>query len=151
MLKDTREAHCDDAYIEIMRRSSFVLCPRGYGSSSYRLFEALKMGRVPVVLSDAWIAPIGPNWEACSIFVREANAEHIPDLLEGLEKKAAAMGLAARRTWDEWFGPNVAFHRIVEWCLTLLKERRIPEGIARNGVQLMRARRFIEKVSRAVS
>ena len=157
MVKDTSESGwllsgdlalgCGDAYIDIMRRSSFVLCPRGYGSSSYRLFEALKMGRVPVVLSDAWIAPVGPDWGACAVFVREAEVEQLPHLLEQLEGNAAAMGLAARRIWEDWFGPNVVFHRIVEWCLELLTERWVPEHFARHTVQLMRARRLIERVA----
>jgi hypothetical protein len=157
VLKDTSEggrlqqngdlhSRCGDAYVEIMRRSSFVLCPRGLGSSSYRFFEALKMGRVPVVLSDAWIAPVGPAWDACAVFVREAAVEQVPHLLECLEGNAAAMGLAARRTWDEWFGPNVVFHRIVEWCLELREKRLMPERVARHAVQVMRARRFIERV-----
>jgi hypothetical protein len=146
MLKDTSEARCSDAYVEIMRRSSFVLCPRGYGSSTYRFFEALKMGRVPVVLSDAWVAPVGPDWASCAVFVREADVERLPHLLERLEGNAAAMGLAAHRTWEDWFGPNVVFHRIVEWCLDLRKERWLPERLARHAVQLMRGRRFIERV-----
>jgi hypothetical protein len=148
-LRDRSASRSDDPYVDIMRRSSFVLCPRGYGSSSYRVFEALKMGRVPVVLSDAWIAPVGPDWDACAVFVQEAEVEQIPYLLEPLEGNAAAMGLAARRTWEDWFGPNVVFHRIVEWCLDLLKERRAPERLARHAVQLMRVRRFIEKMSRS--
>jgi Exostosin family len=146
-LKGDLASHCGDGYVDIMRRSSFVLCPRGYGSSSYRLFEALKMGRVPVVLSDAWIAPVGPDWGACAVFVREAEVEQVPHLLERLEGNAAAMGMAARRTWEDWFGPNVVFHRIVEWCLELLAERWVPERLARHAVQSMRARRLIERVA----
>jgi Exostosin family len=141
---------CGDSYVDVMRRSSFVLCPRGYGSSTYRLFESLKMGRAPVVLSDAWIPPVGPDWGACAVFVRESEVEQVPHLLERLEKNAAAMGLAARRTWDDWFGPNVVFHRIVEWCLDLLKERQAPESLARHAVQLMRVRRLIERLKPGV-
>jgi len=102
------------------------------------------MGRVPVVLSDAWIAPVGPDWNACAVFVREMDVEQVPHLLECLAGNAAAMGLAARRTWEEWFGPNVLFHRTVEWCLELRGERLMPERFARHMVQLMRARRFSE-------
>jgi hypothetical protein len=37
---------------EVMSRSMFILCPRGRGTSSIRLYEALAAGRVPVVISD---------------------------------------------------------------------------------------------------
>ena len=138
-------SHCGDAYVDVMRRSLFILCPRGYGSSSYRFFEALKIGRVPVVLSDAGFPPVGPDWGTCAVFIREAEVEQIPHVLERLEENAAAMGLAARRTWEDWFGPHVVFHRIVEWCLELLRERWVAERFARHAVQLMRARRLIER------
>ena len=34
-------------YAEVMRRSKFVLCPRGVGTSSYRLYETLESGFIP--------------------------------------------------------------------------------------------------------
>ncbi len=46
-------------YAELVQRSKFVLCPRGHGPSSFRLYEALGAGRVPVVVSDDWLPPPG--------------------------------------------------------------------------------------------
>ena len=42
---------------EIVGRSRFVLCPRGKGTSSFRIFEALSAGRVPVIIADEWMPP----------------------------------------------------------------------------------------------
>lgn len=43
-------------FIEIMSQSRFSLAPRGYGKSSFRMYEALKMGSVPVyVYDDPWL------------------------------------------------------------------------------------------------
>ena len=39
-------------YIEITRSSKFALAPRGYGRSSFRFFEILQMGTVPVYVWD---------------------------------------------------------------------------------------------------
>ena len=61
----------DRRYAEVAKASKFVLCPRGLSVSSIRLFETMAMGRVPVILSDDWIAPEGPCWEKFSIRVRE--------------------------------------------------------------------------------
>ena len=48
-------------YWEIMARSKFVLCPRGAGASSIRLFEAMQAGVAPVISSDDWIPAAGPD------------------------------------------------------------------------------------------
>jgi hypothetical protein len=106
-------------YGDIIARSKFVLCPRGYACSSWRLFETMKAGRVPVIISDQWVPPAGPAWESFSIRVRQNRVAQIPDLLEQYEPNAATMGHLARKTWEEWFSQEASFHRIVEWCLRL--------------------------------
>ena len=84
-------------FAETMFRSKFVLCPRGHGTSSIRLFETLAAGRVPVVISDDWVAPKGPTWDACSVrWSQDAGTESLLAYLEELEPRAAEMGAAAR-------------------------------------------------------
>jgi hypothetical protein len=111
-------------YGDIIARSQFVLCPRGYASSTWRLYETMKAGRVPVIISDQWVPPIGPAWETCSIRVREKDIAKIPHLLEVYESRAEVMGQCARRVWEEWFSIQTVFHRIVEWCLVLKAGRQ---------------------------
>jgi hypothetical protein len=106
-------------YGEIISRSKFVLCPRGYACSTWRLFETMKAGRVPVIISDQWVPPTGPAWETFSIRVRENQIGQIPPLLERYEAEADRMGRLARVTWEEWFSRETVFHRIIEWCLSL--------------------------------
>ena len=123
-------------YAELSRSSKFVLCPRGVSPSSIRLFETMRMGRAPVILSDAWVPPIGPNWDAFSVRVRERDFERIPALLERRESEAVEMGQAARREWESWFGEDVLFHRLVELCLDIQRKRKLPERWARWGAYL---------------
>jgi hypothetical protein len=106
-------------YGDIITRSKFVLCPRGYACSSWRLFETMKAGRVPVIISDQWVPPVGPAWESFSIRVSQNRVAQIPEILERYESKAATMGHLARKAWEEWFSQEAGFHRIVEWCLHL--------------------------------
>lgn len=40
------------SYCYIMSMSKYVLCPRGYGASSFRIQEALQYGATPVYISD---------------------------------------------------------------------------------------------------
>lgn len=96
---------------ELISRSKFVVCPRGHGPSSFRLYETLYAGRVPVVVSDSWLPPITIPWEQCIVRVRESDAVHIPSILENhesiwpdLSKAAQAVGMSLQedQLWDHY-------------------------------------------------
>ncbi|BCM94344.1 hypothetical protein IAD21_06251 [Abditibacteriota bacterium] len=107
-------------YKSVVARSKFVLCPRGWGTSSFRLYETLAAGRVPVIISDEWVPSPCENWEACSVRVPESEVASIPRLLEEREEQWPTMARAARRLFDEWMGPEMIFHRLGDECQWLL-------------------------------
>jgi hypothetical protein len=117
-------------YASILARSKFVVCPRGVGTSTYRLFEALEAGRAPVLLADQWVAPEGPDWSSFLLRIPEERVADLPEILRDHESEAAERGAGARRAWDEWFAPDVRFHTAVEACSSILAGRRRPEHIA---------------------
>jgi hypothetical protein len=106
-------------YADLIRRSKFVLCPRGFGAASIRVFDTMCLGRVPVIISDQWQKPPGVPWSDCCIVVPESNVSHIPNILASFEGRAHHMGRLARRIYEENFGPKVFFDRLL---MTLLKE-----------------------------
>jgi hypothetical protein len=116
-------------FAAVLRDSKFVLCPAGAGSATPRFFETMKAGRVPVILSDRWVPPEGPRWQAFSLRVPERDVTDVPQLLEAHEPRAAEMGRLARAEWEQWFSEPVCFHRIVEWCLSIQRARRVPERL----------------------
>jgi hypothetical protein len=118
-------------YAELTKATKFVLCPRGVSASSVRLFETMRMGRVPVILSDGWVAPIGPRWNEFSLRVQERNFARVPALLEKLEPEAVKMGRLARTEWERWFSEEVLFHHLVELCLDIRAKRKLPESWSR--------------------
>jgi hypothetical protein len=118
-------------YAELIKATKFILCPKGLSPSSIRLFETMRMGRVPVILSDRWMPPRGPEWDALAIQVAEKELARIPALLEAREAEAPAMGERARQEWERWFSEEVMFHHLVELCLDIKRNRRVPEAIAR--------------------
>jgi hypothetical protein len=117
-------------YSDIARRSKFVLCPRGEGTSSIRLFETMQAGRAPVILADQWVPPLGPKWDEFSIRIPENHAAIAPQILEKREDEAVAMGLKAREEWERWFSPNARFNTVIDWCLEIKEARRLPEFLA---------------------
>lgn len=140
--------HFHRQFAAVMANSAFTLCPRGAGTSTFRLFETMKAGRVPVILSDGWVPPEGPAWETFSIVVPERDAARVPEILESREHEAARMGRLAREQWESWFSERASFHRIVEWCLSILRSRRRPERLMRAVVlwQLLQPFNFRHKL-----
>jgi hypothetical protein len=116
-----------DEYASVLADTKFALCPRGCGASSMRLFEAMRVGCVPVILSDAWVPPSGPDWTDFAVIVPEREVPTLPRLLESLEPAAEAKSILARQVWADWFADGVTFHRLVEWCLELKGSRAVSQ------------------------
>jgi hypothetical protein len=103
-------------YAQAILDSQFVLCPAGFGPATYRLFEAMEMGRVPVILSDEWVPPQGPRWDEFSVRIRECRVGEIAAILRNYSDRHEIMGRLARRAWEQWFAKPVCFHRLIELC-----------------------------------
>jgi hypothetical protein len=137
-------------YAESIHNSKFVLCPRGRGTSSVRLFEVLQAGRVPVIIADHWVAPEGPQWESCSVRVAENEIGRIPELLEGMESRFEQMAAAARSTFEDWFSEERVLDRIIDSLLELkgqdgVRQRCARVRLARHLCQPREFKRFIVK------
>jgi hypothetical protein len=119
-------------YAEVLRRTKFVVCPRGSGTSSIRLFETLRAGRVPIIVSDQWVAPEGPDWASCSFRVRERDIANIEQIAAHAEPFWPGMAANARKAWEEWFADEVLFDRIGDEVTRLQRHHSIPERIAQH-------------------
>jgi hypothetical protein len=133
-LTDDEKDELEQRYVDVAHGSCFILCPRGRGASSIRLFETLRMGRAPVIISDAWVPPDGPDWDAFSVRVAESNISMIPSILSQRRDQAEAMGVRARQVWEDWFSEKATFHRTTDWCLDIMNERKLPERLLRFSV-----------------
>lgn len=102
-----------ERFSELMRRAKFSLCPRGRATSSFRLYETLAHGRVPVIIADDWLAPAGPAWEKFSVRWPERRVQELPAFLESIEHRWREMARAAEEAYREWFAPDVLFDRTI--------------------------------------
>lgn len=106
-------------YARVSAESKFILCPSGIGPNSYRLYECLKMGIPPVIISDEWVPTPGPDWESFSVRVAEKDILEIPRILEEKEPKYELMGTLAREAWLKYFAKSNQFHFVAEAMKTL--------------------------------
>jgi hypothetical protein len=100
-------------YAESLASTRFVLCPRGAGNGSARLFETMKAGRVPVILSDSYVLPEGIDWSSCSIRIRERDVSKIPDVITSHMDGWEAIARNARREWENNFSSESLFPYLV--------------------------------------
>lgn len=111
-------------YRDIIRRSKFVLCPRGVSSLSYRIFDAMAAGAIPVIIADDVILPRGPIWEGCAVLWPEARLHEISDQLARLEAQATEMGAKARLAWETFFSPASSFDYLCSLAFEVLPGSR---------------------------
>ncbi len=108
-----------ERFMESLRSSQFVLCPRGGGTSSFRIFETMMAGRVPVIIADDWVEPLGPHWPDFSVRVLERDVSQLPSLLKLQEPRARQMGREARKSWETWFSQQTAGPTLLNWLQEL--------------------------------
>ncbi|RJR20477.1 MAG: exostosin family protein [Nitrospiraceae bacterium] len=116
-------------FYEILLRSKFSLCPRGSAPNSIRLFESMRLGVAPVIISDEWVPPIGPKWNEFAVIIREKDIGDLVKIVEAHEDRYKEMGQSAKTAYDEYFAERVYFNYIVSNCIDILNRQRIPESI----------------------
>ena len=118
-------------YRDVMANSKFVLCPRGIGVSSWRLFETMRAGRVPVIISDDWIAPLGPKWNEFAIHIKEKDVGSIPAVLQKNEHRALQLGALAREQWKYWYSKERVFTTVVDDLLVAKAGHNVEHRLSR--------------------
>jgi hypothetical protein len=92
-------------YKDILSRSRFSLCPRGYGASTVRFWESLQAGAIPVLISDNMELPKNFNWEKCIIRIKENKVKHILDRIGQIpDEKEKEMRLACLEAYRQFSG-----------------------------------------------
>jgi hypothetical protein len=97
--------HFKQGYVQTIWDSAFVLCPRGNGTSSFRLFETMQSGRVPVIISDHWVPNENVAWDECSLRVSERHIDRLPAICSANLHRWELMARRARQEWEHWFSP----------------------------------------------
>ena len=73
-------------YNQLLLASRFSLCPSGSGPNSIRLWEALAIGSIPIVLADTLDLPNHELWDKAILRVKESNLHTLSDLLSSIDE-----------------------------------------------------------------
>ena len=74
-------------FVNISTRSKFVLCPRGYGLNSFRLYECFQLGSVPVIITDKFFLPWSDelDWNEFAVLIHEDMIPEIYNVLSNID------------------------------------------------------------------
>jgi hypothetical protein len=104
----TREVPPDqlELFTRLTERSRYTLCPRGFGPTSFRLYEAMQLGSVPVYVSDhhhlPWTDEI--DWNEIAVLVRRDEIPHLSERLRAIDDASYQRMLARiRHVYDDYF------------------------------------------------
>ena len=103
-------------FINITSRSVFSLCPRGYGRSSFRLYEVMQLGSIPVFIYDEKWVPFEDeiDWTEFSVLLHINDLERLDDILSSFtEDKIKQMQNNVYKYWENNFTMENIFKKII--------------------------------------
>lgn len=102
---------------EIMERSIFSLCPRGYGRTSFRINEALNLGSIPVyIYDDAWV-PFNDkiNFSEYGVLVHESELPNLDNILKSItDDRINELRENGKRVYKEYYTYEGCYNNIIK-------------------------------------
>jgi len=86
---DTERATATSVFFDNMKASDYVVCVRGAGNFSVRLYETLAMGRIPVFVNTDCILPLSDviDWKQHVVWVEVDEVDKIGTLVDEFHKR----------------------------------------------------------------
>lgn len=130
-------------YAETLAASHFVLCPRGAGLGTIRMFEVMSAGIAPVLISDGYVLPPGPDWDKFMIRVPESKISSLAEILEPRIPEARERGQLAKEAFEQFFSMQHEFDSIVGLASRALRHGSpSEETFRRKQAAMIRQRNF---------
>lgn len=107
-------------FVDLLLSSYIALCPRGYGGSSFRFYEAMQAGTVPFLISDIDTRPFKDfiDWDSCSLFTGDVS--EIKQIIKMTKKEILLeMGKRAATLWEQ----ELTYQK---WCKYVVKTLESP-------------------------
>lgn len=95
-----------ESYRWLMQRSTFALCPRGYGRTSYRMYEAIQLGTIPVyIYDDPWLPYQDElDWSEFAVLCSVNQLPELPLRLRSFTRhQVASMQLRLKAVFPDYF------------------------------------------------
>jgi len=97
-------------------RSKFLLCPRGYGLNSFRLYEAFQLGCVPVIITDKPFLPWADElvWSKFSVLILPNDINNMYNILNNINQNDYKTMLdTGQKLYNDYFTLGSLYSNIV--------------------------------------
>jgi hypothetical protein len=99
-------------YVTNMVESDYILCARGGGNFSYRLYETLCCGRIPIFIDTDSVLPYDfiLDWKKYCVWVDESEMPFIAEKVTDFHNNISPQDFIrfqhkCRKLWEEWLSP----------------------------------------------
>lgn len=103
-------------YVRNMMDSDYLFCCRGYGNYSFRFFEILSCGKVPIFLNTDCVPPLDfkIDWKKYCVWVEESELPNIAEKIAEFHEQRSPqefveLQYACRQLWEENIAPERFF------------------------------------------
>ena len=94
-------------FLAELDKSIHALCPRGHGLTSFRLYEVMARGCLPVIIADGWVPPKGLAWHSFCTFVDEKDTQQFADRLDYTADEITQRQRTLVTEYNTYLAPNV--------------------------------------------
>jgi len=97
----------EDLFLDLTSRSVFTLCPRGYGATSFRLYEAMQLNSIPVYIYHK--KPHLPfedkiNWKEICVLIEHEEINSLDNILKNIDSsRITFMRNLIQNTYETYF------------------------------------------------
>src|SRR3989338_830174 len=99
-------------YVQNMIESDYIHCTRGGGNFSYRLYETLSCGRIPVFINTDCVLPYHSdiNWKEYCVWVDETEVDRTAEKVIDFHKTLSPEDFTelqkrCHKLWEDWLSP----------------------------------------------
>lgn len=102
-----------DQMESILGVSKYVACPRGNGPASFRFYESICCGSVPIVLSDDWVLPVVPLLNESILRLKECDFMRMSDLIYTDKHRYDSRRYELQKIYTAYFAESKIFDTVI--------------------------------------
>ncbi len=111
--KEERTKRLRDQYFNNMMEADYVLCSRGHGNFSFRFYEAMACGRIPVFINTNTALPFDDilPWKRYCVWIDESEISRADKIIADFHDQLTddefrQLQLDCRQRWEEYLSPE---------------------------------------------
>jgi hypothetical protein len=107
-------------FLDNLLGNDYTVCIRGAGNFSYRLYETLAAGRVPLLINTQCVFPFEEeiDWKSHCVWVEENEIDKAAEILKEFHAKLSPrqfidLQRSNRELWEQWLSPLGYYRHVI--------------------------------------